>query len=243
MQNHAEISTSGRHTIRSARTCSIAASPARFPLSAAARVGAHVFARSPDEYTDASLSSRLRIENLSFAGKKTVRPHFPNPIGLAAGFDQKCRRPSPSGHGSVSVLLELGTITPRPQPGNPRPRVFPAFPPNRLINRLGFPSRRGEVARRLEKSTSGRWPRTPVGLKPGQKQGHPLTKPSRLRDLFRRTRDLADYRGECEFPNTPGPAAIPSRGQLSRFHFWDRSEMKMRDCKRPLADQDRARTD
>ena len=86
---------------------------------------------------------------------------FSNPIGLAAGFDKNAE--------GVTVwprlgfgFMELGTITPRPQPGNPRPRVFRLPAEQGLINRLGFPNVGAEeVARRLEKiRASGRWPRT-----------------------------------------------------------------------------------
>jgi dihydroorotate dehydrogenase len=64
---------------------------------------------------------------------------FPNPIGLAAGFDK-------DGVASDNLLalgfgfVEVGTITPRPQPGNPRPRLFRLDRDKGVINRLGFNS-------------------------------------------------------------------------------------------------------
>jgi dihydroorotate dehydrogenase len=69
---------------------------------------------------------------------------FPNPLGLAAGFDK---------HGEVPDALlrvgfgftEVGTVTPRPQPGNPRPRLFRLNADEAVINRLGFNSE-GEAA-------------------------------------------------------------------------------------------------
>ena len=64
---------------------------------------------------------------------------FANPIGLAAGFDKNARvveRSLALGFGFV----EAGTVTPRPQPGNPRPRVFRLRPDRAVINRLGFNS-------------------------------------------------------------------------------------------------------
>src|SRR5581483_6351060 len=64
---------------------------------------------------------------------------FPNPIGLAAGFDKDGRVPDAIlrlGFG----FTECGTVTPRPQPGNPRPRVFRLDEDAALINRLGFNS-------------------------------------------------------------------------------------------------------
>jgi dihydroorotate dehydrogenase len=62
---------------------------------------------------------------------------FPNPVGLAAGLDKNGAFIEP-----LSALgfgfVEVGTVTPRPQPGNPRPRVFRLPQANALINRLGF---------------------------------------------------------------------------------------------------------
>jgi dihydroorotate dehydrogenase len=62
---------------------------------------------------------------------------FPNPIGLAAGFDKNAEVPDAMlrfGFGFV----ETGTVTPRPQPGNPKPRLFRLADDRALINRLGF---------------------------------------------------------------------------------------------------------
>jgi dihydroorotate dehydrogenase len=139
--------------------------------------------------------------------KKLFGLTFPNPIGLAAGFDKNAE--------GVTVwprlgfgFMELGTITPRPQPGNPRPRVFRLPAEQGLINRLGFPNVGAEeVARRLEKvRASGRWPRTPVGLNLGKNKDTPLTEAGRdYLTCFRRTRDLADYFVvNVSSPNTPG---------------------------------------
>ena len=62
---------------------------------------------------------------------------FPNPVGLAAGADKNgdCI----TGFGALGFgFLELGGITPRPQPGNPKPRVFRLPQARAIINRLGF---------------------------------------------------------------------------------------------------------
>jgi dihydroorotate dehydrogenase len=70
---------------------------------------------------------------------------FPNPIGLAAGFDKDGVAPDDLlalGFGFV----EVGTITPRPQPGNPRPRLFRLDRDKGVINRLGFNSAGHEKA-------------------------------------------------------------------------------------------------
>ena len=74
---------------------------------------------------------------------------FPNPVGLAAGFDKNAEVPDPLfrlGFGFV----EVGGVTPQPQPGNPRPRLFRLDADEGVINRLGFNSEGAEaVAARL----------------------------------------------------------------------------------------------
>jgi len=75
--------------------------------------------------------------------------NFPNPVGMAAGFDKHAEVPDALlklGFGFV----EVGTVTPQPQPGNPRPRLFRLGPDQGVINRLGFNSEGAEaVLRRL----------------------------------------------------------------------------------------------
>ena len=62
---------------------------------------------------------------------------FPNPIGLAAGFDKNVEVPDAMlrlGFG----FAECGTVTPLPHAGNPRPRIFRLTPDRAIVNRLGF---------------------------------------------------------------------------------------------------------
>jgi dihydroorotate dehydrogenase len=144
---------------------------------------------------------------------------FPNPIGLAAGFDKNAE--------GVNVwprlgfgFMELGTITPRPQPGNPRPRIFRLPAEQGLINRLGFPNIGAEkVAQRLEKiKAAGRWPITPVGLNLGKNKDTPLAEAGRdYVTCFRRTRELADYFVvNVSSPNTPGLRELQNRARPDR---------------------------
>jgi dihydroorotate dehydrogenase len=70
---------------------------------------------------------------------------FRNPVGLAAGYDKDCE--SIAGLSALGFgHLELGTVTPRPQPGNPKPRVFRLIEEEGVINRMGFPGRGMEYA-------------------------------------------------------------------------------------------------
>jgi dihydroorotate dehydrogenase len=70
--------------------------------------------------------------------------NFPNPIGIAAGFDKQAEVPDAL-LGLGFGFVEIGTVTPLPQAGNPRPRVFRLDPDQAVINRLGFNSAGGEA--------------------------------------------------------------------------------------------------
>lgn len=69
--------------------------------------------------------------------RKVMGLNFPNPVGLAAGLDKNGEHLD-----ALAMLgfgfLEIGTVTPRPQPGNPAPRIFRVPQANAVINRLGF---------------------------------------------------------------------------------------------------------
>jgi dihydroorotate dehydrogenase len=125
---------------------------------------------------------------------------FPNPIGVAAGFDKDARVPDAAlamGFG----FAEVGTLTPRPQAGNPRPRVFRLREDHALINRLGF-NNGGHAAAmaRLRR-------RTPSGVL-GVNLGANRDAGNRAADYaegIRRFYDVASYfMVNISSPNTPG---------------------------------------
>lgn len=78
---------------------------------------------------------------------------FANPIGLAAGLDKNGK--AVAGFSSIGFgFIEVGTVTPRPQPGNDRPRLFRLPPDEALINRMGFNNEGAErLAERLKRRT------------------------------------------------------------------------------------------
>jgi dihydroorotate dehydrogenase len=95
-----------------------------------------------------------------------------HPIGLAAGFDKNAR--APRGFARMGLaFLEVGTITPQPQPGNPKPRLFRLDDQMGLINRMGFNSE--GISRVKDRLTEHRWSHEPVpmGINLGKNKATP----------------------------------------------------------------------
>jgi dihydroorotate dehydrogenase len=84
--------------------------------------------------------------------RRVMGIEFPNPVGLAAGLDKNGEYLDALGALGFG-FLEIGTVTPRPQPGNPKPRMFRLEPHEAIINRLGFNNQGVEaLLRNVEKS-------------------------------------------------------------------------------------------
>lgn len=143
---------------------------------------------------------------------------FPNPIGLAAGFD-KNGVALPAWAALGFGFVELGTVTARGQPGNSRPRMFRYAAQRALINRLGFNNEGADlVANRLRRlKESGRWPKIPVGINIGKSKDTPLDQaPADYLHSFRRLRNYADYVVlNVSSPNTPGLRSLQDEESLS----------------------------
>ncbi|WP_433505594.1 quinone-dependent dihydroorotate dehydrogenase [Pseudonocardia halophobica] len=129
---------------------------------------------------------------------------FPNPLGLAAGFDKDARGPVALGRLGFG-FVELGTITARPQPGNPKPRLFRLPEDKALVNRMGFNNSGADAvaARLIALPTEGR----PVlGLNIGKSK---VATPEEAIDDYRHSARVlgphADYVVvNVSSPNTPG---------------------------------------
>jgi dihydroorotate dehydrogenase len=144
--------------------------------------------------------------------------NFPNPIGLAAGFDKNGEVLS-----ALAALgfgfIEIGTVTAKPQPGSPKPRIFRYSKEQALINRLGFNNDGADiVANRLRRwRESGRWPTVPVGINIGKSKVTPVDQaPADYLHSFRRLRKFADYIVlNVSSPNTPGLRSLQERDALA----------------------------
>jgi dihydroorotate dehydrogenase len=139
--------------------------------------------------------------------------HFPNPVGLAPGYDKNaevCRSMFGLGFGFV----EIGTVTPRPQEGNARPRLFRLVEDRAVINRMGFNNEGMEaVAKRLSALDRSRLA-GPLGVNVGANKDSE----DRIADYviaIERLAGLADYvTVNISSPNTPGLRALQDKAAL-----------------------------
>jgi dihydroorotate dehydrogenase len=139
---------------------------------------------------------------------------FPNPLGMAAGYDK---------NGEVSDALlslgfgfaEIGSVTPRPQPGNPRPRIFRLTRDAAVINRLGFNNEGHERCASRLAARRGR-----AGIV-GVNIGANKDSVDRIADYeagIRRFAPLASYLTvNISSPNTPGLRNMQARGELAEL--------------------------
>ena len=138
---------------------------------------------------------------------------FSNPVGLAAGFDKDAEVPDAMlkfGFGFV----ECGTVTPRAQPGNPRPRLFRLRSDRAVVNRMGFnnagmDAMASRLARRRRKGI--------VGINIGANKDS-ADRIADYREAFARLAPFADYIAvNVSSPNTPGLRALQNRDELERL--------------------------
>jgi dihydroorotate dehydrogenase len=185
---------------------------------------------------DAERAHRLAVAAASFASSTCARlrfaprPHthprltqelwgitFPNPVGLAAGFDKDARAPylwPLLGFG----FAELGTITAEAQPGNPPPRLLRLPADRALINRLGFNSEgAAAVAARLGRSSRQCSATIPLGINIGKSRVTALE--DAAADYVRSFRQLFPFASyvavNVSSPNTPALRDLQAEGQLA----------------------------
>ncbi len=172
---------------------------------------------------DPESAHRLTIKALSVLGSRrppaddprlTVRAfglEFPNPIGLAAGFDKNAEVPRAM-LGLGFGFVEVGSITPRPQSGNARPRIFRLEEDRAVINRLGFNNQGIEAAKQhLWRALEG-------GGVIGVNVGANKDSTDRAADYVRGLTQLAPLASyitvNISSPNTPGLRGLQDRTEF-----------------------------
>lgn len=142
--------------------------------------------------------------------------NFLNPIGLAAGYDKDGLVWS-----ALACLgfghIEIGTVTLRPQPGNPKPRVFRLPEDHGLINRMGFPGRGSEFV--ASQFRTRRPPGFVLGVNLGKNKETPLEQAAgEYQALLRKFAPLADYLAiNVSSPNTIGLRQLQARAALENL--------------------------
>ncbi|HVE12923.1 MAG TPA: quinone-dependent dihydroorotate dehydrogenase [Elusimicrobiota bacterium] len=138
---------------------------------------------------------------------------FPNPVGLAAGFDKDAALA-----GALQALgfgfIETGTVTLRPQPGNPRPRLFRVPEARALLNRMGFNNAGAAAAAARLAGLKER--RVPIGVNLGlNKDASPESAPAEYAAAFSLLEPHGDYFAvNVSSPNTPGLRGLQAAGRL-----------------------------
>jgi dihydroorotate dehydrogenase len=191
---------------------------------------AHALAIKGLQWLPAGLAARRSRVVAGFDSRFAVRVagiDFPNPLGLAAGFDKNAEVPDAIlglGFGSA----EVGSITPLPQAGNPRPRLFRLVEDRAIINRMGFNNEGAEAAR--ARLAARGWRPGVVGVNIGANKDPA----DRIADYETMARVMAPYASylavNVSSPNTPGLRALQDEGALSELldavsgvvHAWAR---------------------
>jgi dihydroorotate dehydrogenase len=140
---------------------------------------------------------------------------FPNPVGLAAGLDKDAAHIDALARMGFG-FIEVGTVTPRPQPGNPKPRLFRLTQANALINRFGFNN--VGVDAFLENVARARW-RGVLGINIGKNADTPTERAADDYELcLRKVYAAASYVTiNVSSPNTKGLRSLQERDALDNL--------------------------
>lgn len=140
---------------------------------------------------------------------------FPNPVGLAAGFDKDAKMVDEFASLGFG-FLEIGTVTPMPQPGNEKPRLFRLIKDNAVINRMGFNNEGSAAAAdRLKKVKS----KIIIGGNIGKNKVTPNEDAfSDYQKCFETLYPYVDYFAvNVSSPNTPGLRSLQEKGPLTKI--------------------------
>lgn len=150
----------------------------------------------------------------ALAGSSAARPvttmglNFPHPLGLAAGFDKDARA-IPALCALNFAFIEIGTVTPRPQPGNPKPRMWRYPEAAALVNALGFPGDgMHAIKQRLETLRAAQLSTRPIGINLGKNAATPIE--NALDDYADVLSELLDH-GDYFVVNVSSPNTVGLR--------------------------------
>jgi dihydroorotate dehydrogenase len=139
---------------------------------------------------------------------------FPNPVGMAPGFDKNAEVPDAM-LGNGFGFVEIGTVTPRPQEGNPKPRLFRLVEDRAVINRMGFNNEGADAVAERLRARQGQPGIVGVNI------GANKDSADRIADYATMTRimaPLATYLTvNISSPNTPGLRALQDEGALKEL--------------------------
>jgi dihydroorotate dehydrogenase len=164
---------------------------------------------------ESALASRYAVDDRRLA-VEAFGQAFPNPVGVAAGFDK---------NGEISSALaslgfghvEIGGVTAEAQAGNPRPRMFRLTEDRGLINRMGF---NNDGADRIgERLSEKRLPDVPLGINIGKSKSTPLAEaPQDYAYTYERVAEHGDFFVvNVSSPNTPGLRELQDREPLEQI--------------------------
>jgi dihydroorotate dehydrogenase len=146
-------------------------------------------------------------------GQDIAGLQFPNPVGLAPGYDKNAEIAARA-FGLGFGFVEIGTVTPRPQAGNPRPRLFRLVEDQAVINRMGFNNDGMEAVAARLRGIAANERIGPIGINIGANKDSE----DRVADYvaaMERLAPLADYvTVNISSPNTPGLRALQDKGAL-----------------------------
>lgn len=161
----------------------------------------------------ATLTALFHYED-SILATECAGMQFLNPFGMAAGFDKQAELvPGLAALGFGHI--EVGTVTPLPQPGNPRPRMFRLPKDHALINRMGFNSQGMDVTARNLRERAPTYAK--IGVNIGKNKQTPLEQATNdYVQAFERLTGLGDYVAlNISSPNTPGLRQLHERSALA----------------------------
>src|SRR3990170_1853207 len=165
-----------------------------------------------------AVARRLRPRPLDSLRTRCLGLVLDSPLGLAAGFDKGAV--NASGLFALGFShIEIGTVTPRPQSGNPRPRLFRLPEQRALLNRMGFNNDGAEVVARRFAALPRAARLGAIGVNIGKNKDTPNHRAEEdYLACIDRLHPYADYLVvNLSSPNTPGLRALQDRQQLERL--------------------------